>query len=339
MASMEDNLQGHITALMKSRDEYRALHEKLMLANQLFEERDERARRRASDLQLEADGLRKQLEDARHSIAAQHAQRASFENDVAALSRVAASLEVREQEQLHGMNNLRTAHSGLQEENEKLRKENERLQAELVTMQAELVTVHEQRVNTASRVTLLENTKATLLTQIGNLKISNRRETCSAAKAEQALKEAQTAADRYRDLFETEHAELERYKECLEVTEGQLNDSQREIGEFRDILMQEVGGMALSADGDVDVTVFVGGEDEYPTLDQMASRYDAEPAPADGGSSGSHSKRTPVKAALSAIKQDTDERERDRGLGSVTRVSPAHFSDATALTDDFGYAR
>jgi len=205
--------------------------------------------------------------------------------------------------------------------------------------------LHEQRAEAASRIALLENSKAALLTQIGNLKIANRRETVSAAAAQQALSEVQAAANRYRDMFEAEHAELERYKDCLEEAEGQLNDSQREISEFRDILMQEVGGMALSADGGVDVTVFV---EEYPTLDQMAMQYDQEPTRHGSSYTQQHSDRgtPPLKSAMSAmsaIKHATGERG---GFGagasaSATShtVSPADFSSATALTDDFGYSK
>jgi len=319
---MEDNLHSHISSLMKSRDEYRALHEKLILANQLFEERDERSRRRISDLTSEADMLRKQLEDNRNSLAALHSQRAAFEKDVASLSRVAASLELREQEMHSGLRDLREQNAALREEN-----------AMAKVGQAELGSMHEQRAEAASRIALLEISKAALLTQIGNLKIANRREALCAAAAQQALAEVQAAADRYKDLFEAERAELEHYKECLEETEGQLNDSQREISEFRDILLQEVGGMALGADDDVDVTVYV---DEYPTLDQMARRYDQEPAAQDadgvGGRSHSHHhSKTPVKAALSAIKHASGERP--------SRVSPADFSAGAALAADFDYSK
>ncbi len=410
MEDSKDNLQSHISLLMKSRDEYRTLHEKLMQANQFFEEREQRDRRKINDLSLETESLRKQLEDARAALASQHHMSATFEKDVQSLLRVASVLEDREREmqknvlererdmqqmlqdrerelqkckQDHERELLKckqdherdvkssaqqsaadsfTAKS-LERDNAALRLELENFRSEVarlmikldqsessrkeleyliaeekkdadatkrdcVALSAELAALDEQRIVSAERIVLLEGSKASLMTQLGALKQTNRREVIARDIAEKKnkdllilMQEKQEEVVRFRKLYELDHAELESCKLRLLDTERQLNDSTREIGEFHSMLMLEVGGLVaaeevlLFAQEDRDVTTSVLRSSPFPN----------------GENRDSLDKRTPLKAPSTIKRVSYDSR------GSITQMTPETFSRETALTADFGY--
>jgi hypothetical protein len=307
------NLSSHIASLMKSREEYRTLHDNLLLVNRLYEEREERDGRRIKDMTLEMDSLRRQLEDARNVIITQQQMRGSFERDVHSLSRAASTLEDREKDMNNRSQELRAQHTALQEENAKhgqlnqqLQKDLDALQRENEALRAELASMDEDRSITAGRVVLLENNKAALLTQLGGLKIANRKEVAlrdsffrRLSESDEQLKQKTQESERYRVLFEKEHAEVERYRHALEQTTRQLNESEKELSEFHDILLEEVGTEGVMSDDSV---------------------------------------RTPNP--ISAIKLS-----RSSGMGPqsadapTTMASPPSFLGSTALTDDFGYRK
>jgi chromosome segregation ATPase len=308
------DLSSHIASLMKSREEYRTLHDNLLLVNRLNEEREERDGRRIKDMQLEMESLRRQLEDARNVIVTQQQMRGSFERDVHSLSRAASSLEDREKEMNNRAQELRTQHSALQEENDKHRQLNQQLQTDLdsfrrenETLRAELASMDEDRSTTAGRIILLENNKAALLTQLGGLKIANRKEVSlrdslfrRLGESDEQLKHKTQESERYRVLFEKEHGEVERYRLALEQTARQLNESEKELSEFHDILLEEVGTEEM--------------------MDDNA--------------------RTPNP--ISAIKLSRSSGMGPRSAGTdapTTMASPHSFLGSTALTEDFGYGK
>lgn len=85
-------------AIGVSSEEYKHLYEKFILANKLFDERDELNRKQLQSLQTEVTSLRHKCQQYRDVIKKQRSFREAFDSDVQQLTRAADMLEQRERE-------------------------------------------------------------------------------------------------------------------------------------------------------------------------------------------------------------------------------------------------
>ena len=106
---MDGVLQSHISELMRGREEYRALFDKLTLANQVMEEREEKNQSLLSEKTRETENLRR-------IIQSHNALRESFDMDVKQIAKSATLLEDREREMNSQFNNIKSENVALKKD-------------------------------------------------------------------------------------------------------------------------------------------------------------------------------------------------------------------------------
>jgi chromosome segregation ATPase len=114
---MEAALTSHVNELMKGREEYQKLFDKLKTANMLHEERESRDREHIRELSTEVQDLRHKLHDSSMIIDNFSKMKSFFESKVGEISNMVDKLQKREEDAL--MSNMKLTKEKEELENEK----------------------------------------------------------------------------------------------------------------------------------------------------------------------------------------------------------------------------